>query len=803
MENGRSRWLAMALTYLIWFLVALSLTGNPGVTALPPGLAICLGGLLSVVLGLILVLGLRLTRVGFTVCILAQLLLVIGFLSARGSLDPFLAQQALGCWTAGLGVLCSLVTVIRSREEWRVQARFFIVASGLSTLFAVWRSFLDGGAAKGNFTNPDCFSVVPLTGALLALTLIPQAQRREKFWLAGGLGLMSCGVLLTASRSGALGLLTGLTCYAILTYSKDRARQAITLALFIPLLISLLLVGLGKSDAIVLKWRTLVEGKDRISYQARLAVLRGGVEVANERPLLGYGPGNFALAFQHVRPGNLEESYMNVAHNDTVQLLVEFGYSGMLVWLMLLALSARNATASCRRLGSLEHAGAISAVLAIEVYSLGNFATPVLADLIVLCFVMGLSSITKFDLPTPRALSSGLAPLFIGFGLYGCFCGHAVWKNNDLLSKSAALEENLHWEEAYQSLEPGLSTRDMRIFLQRSRLAQRAALFQGDVKFLSNALVELEAAHSIDSVDLKVLLGLADLYESQGRYEDALNCLLSAEREAKGNVFVERSIARNQLLQGHLTAGVKRLMQVIQTDDAQATGELLAVLEKQKPGAGLKIYREWGSSHPQSYRVEVARIAGVNSLRLQLNSSALGFFQECLKLEPANSRVLLLCIPLESRPLQKLELANKALAAPGDDELRRQALSEWVRLRLLYNSDGKGVSEVVGKLESYLAKTPRSTNLRIQLSEIYEKLGRSTEARRVLRDGLDSDPDGLVHASLGALYERNGSPDIAASYYEEALKLQPKNESLRHLVQKLQAPKVTPEDPTRLKLPAK
>ncbi|CAN0489826.1 unnamed protein product, partial [Phaeothamnion confervicola] len=129
----------------------------------------------------------------------------------------------------------------------------------------------------------------------------------------------------------------------------------------------------------------------------RLAVIRGGIQASMERPLLGYGPGNFALAFQHVRPGNLEESYMNVAHNDTVQLFVEFGYIGLITWGLLLALSVKTAVASCRKLGSLEHAGAVSAVVAIEVYSLGNFATPVLADLALLCFVIGLSSITKSE----------------------------------------------------------------------------------------------------------------------------------------------------------------------------------------------------------------------------------------------------------------------------------------------------------------------------------------------------------------------------------------------------------------------
>ncbi|CAN0183503.1 unnamed protein product, partial [Phaeothamnion confervicola] len=184
-------------------------------------------------------------------------------------------------------------------------------------------------------------------------------------------------------------------------------------------------------------------------------------------------------------------------------------------------------------------------------------------------------------------------------------------------------------------------------------------------------------------------------------------------------------------------------------------------------------------------------------------SSALAFYQECLKLDATNSRILLLCVPLENQPSKKLELAKRALASAGDEEVRHDALAEWVRLRLLYNSDGKGVSEVVSKLEAYLAKTPRVSDLRIQLSQIYEKLGRATEARRVLRDGLDNDPEGSIHATLGALYERNGSPDIAASYYEEALRLQPNNESLKQLVQKLQAPKVTPEDPTRLRLPAK
>lgn len=139
------------------------------------------------------------------------------------------------------------------------------------------------------------------------------------------------------------------------------------------------------------------------------------------------------------------------------------------------------------------------------------------------------------------------------------------------------------------------------------------------------------------------------------------------------------------------------------------------------------------------------------------------------------------------------------MESQADDDTRHQAVREWARLTMEQGPKDKVATRVANKLEAYLAKNPDVIDLRITLSGIYESQSRITEARRVLRDGLDRDRTGVVHAHLGGIYERNGSPDIALSYYEEALRLQPGNESLKKLIEKLQGQKTSFEDPTTIK----
>lgn len=71
---------------------------------------------------------------------------------------------------------------------------------------------------------------------------------------------------------------------------------------------------------------------------------------------------------------------MNVAHNDLAQILVELGYAGLTTWLLLLCACAYRALRNATSLGSIEHAGALSALCAIQVYSLEISAIPVPTD---------------------------------------------------------------------------------------------------------------------------------------------------------------------------------------------------------------------------------------------------------------------------------------------------------------------------------------------------------------------------------------------------------------------------------------
>lgn len=75
-------------------------------------------------------------------------------------------------------------------------------------------------------------------------------------------------------------------------------------------------------------------GLDRGTAQNRLDLWRAGWQMAQDAPLLGIGPGNFAAEVQYVLPGSDPLS----AHSNYVQMLAETGFPGLALYLLFFGL---------------------------------------------------------------------------------------------------------------------------------------------------------------------------------------------------------------------------------------------------------------------------------------------------------------------------------------------------------------------------------------------------------------------------------------------------------------------------------
>jgi O-antigen ligase len=152
--------------------------------------------------------------------------------------------------------------------------------------------------------------------------------RGGKRALIGFAGIVMAGtIVLSQSRAGTasflaeMGLLLGLV-----VRSKRNGRMAAGLAA-VCLMVLAFVVWLGTSAL----WHHFTELQDWM----RLAMTKDGLRMFWHQPVLGYGLGTFTTVYPHFR-SFYTNLFVNAAHNDYVQVLVETGLTGFaaVLWFM-------------------------------------------------------------------------------------------------------------------------------------------------------------------------------------------------------------------------------------------------------------------------------------------------------------------------------------------------------------------------------------------------------------------------------------------------------------------------------------
>jgi len=149
-----------------------------------------------------------------------------------------------------------------------------------------------------------------------------------------------CCTLLTAlvfslSRGGWSGAFTGLAFMSIALLTNRHFQRKKFFMCLIGGFFAVALIVLS-STPVVERIRTL-EQKDQIpNFKSRISRWRGTVEMIEDYPLLGVGPGNFAFIFtQYQPPGFATRSFY--AHNDYLDFTSEVGLplSAIVVWMII------------------------------------------------------------------------------------------------------------------------------------------------------------------------------------------------------------------------------------------------------------------------------------------------------------------------------------------------------------------------------------------------------------------------------------------------------------------------------------
>jgi putative inorganic carbon (HCO3(-)) transporter len=224
-----------------------------------------------------------------------------------------------------------------------------------------------GNEAHAWFRVNSIFYDPNIMGRFLAVAMVLLAAvatwsrvRREALGAAAVFVVLLAGLAITFSQSSLLGLIGGLLVLALARWGLARALAAAA-AVAVCLALSVTAVDAGGLEA-------ETSGRD--------GLISGGLEIAEDRPLHGYGSGSFAAEFED-RFG-AEDGNAVASHAEPVTIAVEQGALGLLPYLALIAATVwvllAKAGMTLRGARDPVAAAVLAAFAAMIVHSLGYAA---------------------------------------------------------------------------------------------------------------------------------------------------------------------------------------------------------------------------------------------------------------------------------------------------------------------------------------------------------------------------------------------------------------------------------------------
>lgn len=249
------------------------------------------------------------------------------------------------------------------------------------------------GLAVGLFANRNHNAVFLATAIPMIAYLIGTMRRHAPQWqrlaLLALLAVLIPATLMTGSRAGAAALIVALATFPFLvghdTLRSLAVHRRLLIAAAVGLFLLLALVAFMPTGTIM-RSADLVVGED-----IRFDIWPVSIQVVQQHFPFGAGMGAFVEAYQILEPDDqLRSQYVNHAHNDVLELLVDAGIAGAallvagtVLWVRTLVRALRaGSSARLPRLGLI-----VSGLLAAASIVDYPLRTPALAALFVIALV--------------------------------------------------------------------------------------------------------------------------------------------------------------------------------------------------------------------------------------------------------------------------------------------------------------------------------------------------------------------------------------------------------------------------------
>ena len=254
-------------------------------------------------------------------------------------------NQGLMTWTHYVLFFFLLIGFLKEKRYWRFLIHISILIATLVGLIALWQIFQNGfdSRAASTLSNSNYLA------AYLVL-LLPVAfaffLKYKNFILGSAVAIQLLALLFTQTRGGYFGIAVAAIIFAII---YTRQKKILIPALFITIAwLFLIFTPLGQSFQQKLPNFTdrFLNRQNIISDSGpRFEAWRTGWQGMLKKPLLGYGPENFFIAFDEhysgsqdqsgslAKEGSLWESWFDKAHNFIFDIGATMGFLGLLAYI--------------------------------------------------------------------------------------------------------------------------------------------------------------------------------------------------------------------------------------------------------------------------------------------------------------------------------------------------------------------------------------------------------------------------------------------------------------------------------------
>ncbi len=740
---------------------------------------------------------------GALTCVALAAWWLLSVFSWGSSVDGFRSYQAMCSWSAAMGVFLLAALGFTSGRSWRACVIALTLCAGVASVGAVLMR-APGQAMMGYFTNRDTFSVIPMVGVFLSLSLA-KSPGGFRVLALGGTMAFALITLLTSSRAGTVGICLGLLAWLgalALNQTVSDFKRAARLAGGGFAILLVLGTVTGIIQPLLSRFNEATDGKDIQGVTMRMDVVTYGLKASRLHPLLGSGPGTFALAYQQFRPAGVLPDYItvNYAHDDYMELLVETGYPAFFCWLLFGCLVILRGIRLIRfSMATWESSCFVGAIIALGTFSIFNFIFPVPAVLIWQMLILGLlQGLPAAQPPTaPSSAGQKLAAFLLSLVSLASLWGSVSNLRTGLLVRKAEkLAEALRYEEAVSMLDQALKIQPGHgaARLARGKMLTTVGAFRDKGDLSKKGQADLDLAHRISPKDQELARIRLAYYSAAKNYAKAEEVLSEANSNAPYFEWHLTTLARLQLLQGKLESAARTL----QADSVQNPGarallpKFLLQLESHRSGAGVSLLGEWaGREGDAGTTLTQAR----DTARLALDEHLLA----------VANRLLSFVLSKDPKDTESLYLQSRVYEQQGDRRKQRETLVQLSHLATDSPSPDPNVDSALvdlakmshvtlaspefHSLEARLKKFPASVPLRLLISQVYMDNGKIDDASDVLAAGLDSAPENAdLLARMGTCLKRQNLNELAQKYYEQALKASPRQREARDGMRKLRHP---------------